>query len=96
MVPLLGYGMSLIGASMPYLDSFTTCFAVLATVMVAHKVLQNWHYWLIINIISVYLFSAKDLYLTAALFALYVILTIVGYINWKKRYAIQNKLDRSA
>jgi len=92
MVPVLGYGMSQLGASMPYLDAFTTCFAILATVMVAHKVLENWHYWLVINAISVYLFSSKELYLTAAMFALYVILTIIGYINWNKNYASQRNL----
>ncbi|TDR20656.1 nicotinamide riboside transporter PnuC [Marinicella litoralis] len=88
-VPLLGYAASQYGASMPYLDAFTTCFAVLATVMVAHKVLENWHYWLVINIISVYLFASKSLFLTAAMFALYVVLTVVGYFNWRRHYAAQ-------
>ncbi len=92
MVPLLGYGMSKLGASMPYLDAFTTCFAVLATIMVAHKVLENWHYWLVINVISVYLFVSKELFLTAAMFVLYVLLTIIGYFKWKKHYASQRKL----
>ncbi len=92
MVPILGYGMSQLGASMPYLDAFTTCFAVVATVMVAHKVLENWHYWLVINVTSVYIFTNKELFLTAAMFGLYVILTIIGYINWNKHYASQRKL----
>ena len=88
-VPLLGYVTTQYGADKAYLDAFTTCFAVLATVMVAHKVLENWHYWLVINILSVYLFASKELYLTAAMFVLYVILTVVGYINWRKHYAEQ-------
>ena len=92
MVPLLGFGMGQLGAEMPYLDAFTTCFAILATIMVAHKVLENWHYWLVINIISVYLFISKDLFLTAAMFVLYIILTVVGYFKWKKKYATQSKL----
>ena len=91
-VPILGYAMDQLGASMPYLDAFTTCFAVLATVMVAHKVLENWHYWLVINVTSVYLFSSKELYLTAAMFVLYVVLTIIGYINWKNIYARRRSL----
>ncbi len=89
MVPVLGYTTSQWGASMPYLDAFTTCYAVLATVMVAHKVLENWHYWLVINIVSTYLFAVKGLYLTSALFAVYVILTVIGYFNWRKTYAQQ-------
>ncbi len=89
MVPLLGMLMQSIGASMPYLDAFTTCFAVFATILVAHKVLENWHYWLVINVVSVYLFASKGLYLTAAMFVLYVILTVIGYFNWTKHYAAQ-------
>ncbi len=96
LVPVLGYGMQHLGASMPYLDAFTTCFAVLATAMVAHKVLQNWHYWLVINITSVYIFTHKELFLTAAMFVLYVILTIIGYINWSQQYAKQNRLVQQA
>lgn len=92
MVPLLGFGMQKLGASMPYLDAFTTCFAVLATVMVAHKVLENWHYWLLINVTSVYIFIQKELFLTAAMFVLYVILTVIGFINWKQQYAQRNRL----
>jgi len=94
MVPLLGYIMTHFNASVPYLDAFTTCFAVLATVMVAHKVLENWHYWLIINIISVYLYVNKGLHLTAAMYTLYVILTVIGYFKWKKHYASQRELAR--
>ncbi len=89
MVPILGYTTSQWGAALPYLDAFTTCFAILATVMVAHKVLENWHYWLVINIISTYIFAIKGLYLTSALFALYVVLTIIGYIKWRQSYANQ-------
>ena len=96
MVPVLGYSMSQIGASMPYLDAFTTCFAVLATVMVAHKILENWHYWLVINVTSVYIFINKDLLLTAAMFILYVILSVIGYINWNKHYANQRNLAKPA
>lgn len=91
-VPVLGYFMSQLGASMPYLDAFTTCFAVLATVMVAHKVLENWHYWLVINVTSVYIFYTKDLFLTAAMFALYVVLTIIGFMKWNQHYANQRNL----
>jgi len=88
-VPILGYFTSQYGASFPYLDAFTTCFAVLATVMVAHKVLENWHYWLIINSISIYLFANKALYLTAAMFALYLVLAVIGIVRWRRHYAAQ-------
>ncbi|MCB1581486.1 MAG: nicotinamide riboside transporter PnuC [Marinicella sp.] len=89
MVPVLGYTTSQWGAAMPYLDAFTTCFAIFSTVLVAYKVLENWHYWLIVNTISVYLYASKELYLYAAMSALYVVLTVTGMIKWRQSYANQ-------
>jgi nicotinamide mononucleotide transporter len=57
-------------AAMPYLDSFTTWGAIVTTWMVARKILQNWHYWFVIDSISIYLYVSRGLYLTALLFVL--------------------------
>ena len=73
-------------ASYPWLDSFTTWSAVLTTWMVTRKVLENWLYWIVINSVSIYLYLSKDLYPTALLFGLYIILSITGYLLWKKHY----------
>ncbi len=73
-------------ASYPWLDSFTTWSAVLTTWMVTRKVLENWLYWIVINSISIYLYLNKDLILTALLFGLYIVLSISGYLVWKKQY----------
>ncbi|MGB0495193.1 MAG: nicotinamide riboside transporter PnuC [Kangiellaceae bacterium] len=69
-----------------YLDSFTTLFALVATFMVTKKVLENWLYWIVINIVSIYLFASKGLVLTALLFVIYVILAILGWIKWSQQY----------
>ena len=55
-------------AALPYLDSFTTWGSILTTWMVARKVLQNWHYWFVIDTVSIYLYASQGLWLTAALF----------------------------
>ena len=73
-------------AAYPWLDSFTTWSAVLTTWMVARKVLENWLYWIVIDSVSIYLFVHKELYLTAVLFGLYIVLCIFGYIKWKQNY----------
>lgn len=71
-------------AAMPYVDSFTTWGAVVTTWMVARKILQNWHYWFVIDSVSVYLYVSRGLYLTALLFVLYLILIVVGYHQWRR------------
>lgn len=73
-------------AKNPFIDSFTTVFALVATFMVARKVLENWLYWIVIDAVSIYLYASRELYLTALLFLAYTIIALVGYLSWKKAY----------
>ena len=70
-------------ASFPYLDSFTTWGGIVATWLVARKVLENWYYWLLIDSVSLYLYASRGLWLTAALFVLYLLLIVIGYLSWR-------------
>jgi nicotinamide mononucleotide transporter len=73
-------------AALPYLDSFTTWGSILTTWMVARKILENWLYWLVIDSVSIYLYVDRALYLTALLFAAYVVIVIFGYRQWLHHY----------
>ncbi len=73
-------------ADFAYVDSFTTVFAVFSTYMLAKKIIENWIYWIVIDIISIYIYIQKGLNLTAVLFMIYTILAFVAYQNWKKEY----------
>jgi nicotinamide mononucleotide transporter len=74
--------MSRTDAAFPYFDSFTTVAAIVTTYMVARKVLENWLYWFVIDSISVYLYLARGLTLTALLFVLYLVLIVIGWRRW--------------
>jgi nicotinamide mononucleotide transporter len=76
-------------AAYPWIDSFTTWGAVITTWMVARKILENWIYWLVIDSAALYLYIQRDLYLTAILFVLYIILCFVGFHQWQKTYKLQ-------
>lgn len=76
-------------AALPYLDSFTTWGAVVTTYMVTRKVLENWLYWIVIDGAGIYLYWDRELYLTAGLFVLYVILVVIGFMQWLPRYRQQ-------
>jgi nicotinamide mononucleotide transporter len=80
---LLGTGTD---ARLPFLDSFTTWSSVLTTYMVARKILENWLYWLIIDTASIYLYLDRELYFTALLFAIYIIIIFFGWFSWLKSY----------
>ncbi len=76
-------------AAYPYLDSATTWAAIVTTWMVARKVLQNWYYWLVIDSVSIYLYTQRGLYLTALLFTGYLLLIVVGYYTWRRSLQAQ-------
>ncbi len=71
-------------AAFPYVDSLTTWFAVWGTFLVARKVLENWWYWLLIDIASVFIYWSRDLQLTSLLFVVYVIMIPFGLVSWTK------------
>jgi len=73
-------------AHFPYLDTFTTVFAVFATYLVANKVLENWLYWIVIDLVSIYLYIEKGLIPTTVLFVIFVIVACYGYAKWLKLY----------
>jgi len=72
-----------------YIDSFTTWFAVITTYMVTQKVLENWLYWIVIDVVSIYLYIEKGFALTAILFVSYVFIAIYGWYKWKQHYNSQ-------
>lgn len=78
----IGWLMMRTDAAFPFVDSFTTVAAIVTTFMVARKVLENWLYWFVIDGISVFIYIARGLELTAALFVVYLILIVVGFRRW--------------
>ena len=70
-------------AAYPYVDSATTFAAIWATFLVARKVLENWWYWLVIDIVSIFIYWSRGLELTALLFVFYVALIPVGMRQWR-------------
>ena len=71
-------------AEMPLVDSFTSVFSVFATYMVVKKILSNWLYFIIIDIISTYLYFSRELHLTSLLFLLYTFIAVAGFIKWNR------------
>jgi nicotinamide mononucleotide transporter len=80
-------------AALPFLDSFTTWSAVIATIMMAWKILENWLYWVVIDIASIFLYIDRGLHLYALLFSIYVIIALFGYAQWRHTWRLQN-MDR--
>lgn len=65
-------------------DALTTSLSIVATWLLARKILENWIFWIIVDFISTALYIYKGLYPTAILFSVLTILAVYGYFKWKK------------
>ena len=74
-------------AASPFIDATVTWSSVFATWLVARKVYENWHWWLVIDSVSLCLYVSRRLYLTVLLFALYLVLIVVGLRAWRRDLA---------
>jgi nicotinamide mononucleotide transporter len=72
-------------SSRPFLDSLITWASLFSTYLVVQKVLENWIYWFFIDSASLLLYLERGLYQTAALFAIYLVLIILGWQRWNKQ-----------
>lgn len=72
-------------ARLPFLDAFTTVFALIATWLMVNYVHENWLYWIIIDGVAIFLYAFRRMYLGALLYVVYLFMAIDGYfeqINW--------------
>jgi len=76
-------------ASYPYIDSFCTACSLVAQVFLARKVMENWLVWIFVDIIYVGVYVFKGLHLTAIMYAIYVAIALMGYIDWRRDYKKQ-------
>jgi nicotinamide mononucleotide transporter len=71
-------------ASLPYMDSTLTCFSIAAQWMQTRKLLEAWLVWLAVDVFYVGMFLYKRLYPTAALYAVFLYLAGLGFVEWRR------------
>ena len=71
-------------SDLPWLDAFTTSASIVAMWMLARKILENWLFWIIIDIVSMGMYIYKGLFPTVILFFVYSTVAIIGYYEWRK------------
>lgn len=73
----------------PNTDAFLTAGSIIATFMSAQKWIENWLIWMAVNPIYIGLYIYTDLYLTAGLYGLFVLLCFWGWQQWSKKIVEQ-------
>jgi nicotinamide mononucleotide transporter len=70
----------------PMADGFATALSIVATWMLARKILEHWLVWIFVDAFSVGLFFYKQLYPTVVLFIVYTVMAYIGYREWKRDF----------
>lgn len=73
-------------AAFSYLDSVTTIFSIIATILLIQKYLDNWYYWIIIDIVYIYLYMNRGGFLFALLMFIYTVIALFGLFAWLRKY----------
>ncbi|MGB3527585.1 MAG: nicotinamide riboside transporter PnuC [Flavobacteriales bacterium] len=93
---MLSYGVSValvkyLDGSFPLLDAFVTVFSFVATWMMARKLIANWLYFIVADSVAIYLNWRIGYHGYALLNAIYLVLSVVGFLKWSKLLAKQKE-----
>ena len=72
-------------SNVPLADSFTTAMSILGIWALAHKYLEQWFIWIAVDVVTSVLYFYKEIPFKASLYALYVVIAVIGYINWRRK-----------
>ncbi|KNZ31686.1 MAG: transporter [Methylibium sp. NZG] len=71
-------------SDVPWWDAFPTAASVIGQWLLGRKYVENWPTWLVVNVVSVALFAYKALWLTALLYAVFVVMSVIGWRAWAR------------
>jgi nicotinamide mononucleotide transporter len=74
-----------LNGALPFWDALTNGFAIGATYLVARKKIENWHFWIAIDIVLSILLYYKGYYFYSLLYAIYTFMAILGWKAWKQK-----------
>ena len=72
-------------STVPFWDGLTTAMSLTAQYMLTRKLLENWWWWIAVDVIYIALYIYKRLYLTSLLYAIFLGMCIVGLRQWQRR-----------
>lgn len=71
-------------SDVPWFDAFPTAASLVGQWLLGRKYVENWAVWLLVNVVSVALFAVKGLWLTVLLYAVFALLSVVGWRAWQR------------
>ena len=70
-------------STVPVLDSFTNALSFVGLWALARKYLEQWLFWMVVDLVCTILYVQKGIPFKAMLYGLYVVIAVMGYYKWK-------------
>lgn len=71
-------------AAIPYLDASLTATSIAAQWMLTRKYVENWLLWIAVDVVYVPTYLARALPVTAVLYAVFLVLAVMGWLAWRR------------
>ena len=71
-------------AHIPFWDAAISGGSVLAQILLMRKKFENWHLWIAVDMVSIGVYTYKGVYLTAGLYAVFLVMAVVGLVAWRR------------
>lgn len=78
-------------STVPNIDALTTAIFIVAMWLMALKKIENWIYWIVGDLITIPMFFHKGLVLTSFQYTVFLILAVLGYLEWRNKINEQNQ-----
>jgi nicotinamide mononucleotide transporter len=73
-----------LGGAAKFWDALTTSISLAAQWWLSRKRVENWHLWIVADIIYVPLYVSRGLYLTAILYMIFLVMAVLGLLAWRR------------
>lgn len=69
-------------STVPLLDAFTNALSFVGLWALARKYVEQWLFWIAVDVVCCYLYVVKGIPFKAGLYGLYVVIAVLGYRKW--------------
>ena len=82
-------------STIPLCDSFTNALSFVGLWALSRKYVEQWCFWLVVDVVSTYLYISKGIPFKAGLYALYTVIAVMGYFKWMRLMKEQQMTDNN-
>jgi nicotinamide mononucleotide transporter len=83
-------------ATNPWWDASVAMLSIAAQILMTRRYINNWHWWIVVNILSIGLYWHKQLYVFTGLYVIFLGMAVWGLIEWRRAEARQRAQSAAA